>query len=99
MREPRIEIAFCTQCRWNLRALWYAGELMQSFTHEEIGEVALVPTTGGVFRINVGDEMVWNRSRDGGFPEIAELKRRVRDIVAPGKPLGHTDRAGAASAD
>lgn len=91
MAEPRIVITFCTQCRWQLRAQWYAGELLQSFA-EEIGEVALVPGVGGVFRIDVGDEHVWNRKRDGGFPEITELKRRVRDLIAPGKSLGHVDR-------
>ncbi|WP_156759675.1 SelT/SelW/SelH family protein [Microbacterium karelineae] len=91
MPTPRIEITFCTQCRWLLRAQWYAGELLQSFP-DEIGEIALIPATGGVFRIDVGDERVWNRKRDDGFPEIGELKRRVRDVIAPGRSLGHTDR-------
>ncbi|WP_456283293.1 SelT/SelW/SelH family protein [Microbacterium sp. JZ101] len=92
MASPRIVITYCTQCRWLLRAQWYAGELLQSF-EDEIGEVALVPATGGVFRIDVGEVDVWNRKRDGGFPEIADLKRRVRDLIAPGKSLGHADRA------
>ncbi|MBP2435681.1 SelT/SelW/SelH family protein [Microbacterium amylolyticum] len=91
MTGPRIQITFCTQCRWQLRAQWYAGELLQSFP-DEIGEVALVPATGGVFRIDIGDAHVWNRKRDDGFPEITELKRRVRDIIAPEKSLGHADR-------
>ncbi|GAA1868281.1 SelT/SelW/SelH family protein [Myceligenerans crystallogenes] len=90
MAEPRIVITFCTQCRWQLRAQWYAGELLQTFA-DEIGEIALVPATGGVFRIDVGDEHVWNRKSDGGFPEITDLKRRVRDLIAPGRSLGHTD--------
>ncbi|CAM5790462.1 Selenoprotein W-related protein OS=Cellulomonas persica OX=76861 GN=CPE01_17930 PE=4 SV=1 [Cellulomonas persica] len=65
-------------------------------------EVALRPGTGGVFVVeaqaSATDEhaapapvVLWDRSRDGGFPEITELKRRVRDVVAPGKPLGHSD--------
>ena len=33
------------------------------------------------------------RARDGGFPELAELKRRIRDRVAPGRELGHSERA------
>jgi selenoprotein W-related protein len=40
-----------------------------------------------------GTVSIWNRKRDGGFPEIGELKRRVRDQVAPDRVLGHTDRA------
>lgn len=94
MAGPRVTITYCTECRWMLRAQWYAGELLTTFA-EELGEVALVPSGGAVFRIDVDDTAVWNRKRDGGFPEIAELKRRVRDVVAPGKSLGHTDRADA----
>ena len=87
----RIEIRYCTQCRWMLRAAWMAQELLTTF-QEEIGEVALIPGTGGVFEIGVHGKRVWSRGEDGGFPEITELKRRVRDIIAPGKNLGHSDR-------
>ena len=40
--------------------------------------------------------VLWDRRRDGGFPEITELKRRVRDVVAPDKPLGHSDHVASA---
>ena len=90
----RVVITYCTRCRWQLRAQWYAGELLQTF-EEDLAEVALRPATGGMFRIDVvtdaGETPVWNRKRDGGFPEITELKRRVRDLVAPDKPLGHAE--------
>ena len=56
-------------------------------------EVALVASEGGVFQVRIDDELVACRARDGGFPELAELKRRVRDRVAPGRDLGHSDRA------
>lgn len=35
---------------------------------------------------------MWNRKDDGGFPETKELKRRVRDVIEPGRDLGHVDR-------
>ena len=89
---PIVTIRYCTGCRWLLRAQWYQGELLQTFG-DVLGGVLLVPSSGAVFRIEVGEVTVWNRKTDGGFPEIAELKRRVRDIVAPDKSLGHTDRA------
>jgi selenoprotein W-related protein len=89
---PRVTITYCTQCRWLLRAAWLASELLTTFT-TDLGEVALKPGTGGVFRIEVADELVWDRERDGGFPEAAALKRLVRDRVAPGRSLGHSDRA------
>lgn len=89
---PRIVITYCTQCRWLLRATWVASELLTSFT-TDIGEIALRPGTGGVFTVAVDDEVVWDRKVDHGFPELAPLKRLVRDRVAPGRSLGHSDRS------
>lgn len=87
-----VTIRYCIDCRWLLRAQWYQGELLQTFG-DTLDGVTLVPSRGGMFRIEVGERTVWNRKVDGGFPDIAELKRRVRDIVAPDQSLGHTDRA------
>ncbi len=50
-----------------------------------------MPGTGGVFRVELDDELLWDRTRDGGFPDLAPLKRLVRDRVAPGRSLGHSD--------
>ncbi len=49
---PRIAIKFCTQCKWNLRAAYFAQELLQTFS-TAIGEVALIPSTGGIFTITL----------------------------------------------
>jgi selenoprotein W-related protein len=96
MPQPRVVITYCVKCRWLLRAQWYAAELLQTF-EDLLGEVALRPAGAdgetGVFRVEVDDEVVWNRKREGGFPEITELKRRVRDRVAPDLSLGHADRS------
>jgi selenoprotein W-related protein len=94
--KPRVTITYCTQCQWLLRAAWMAQELLQTFAGE-LGEVALVPGTGGVFRVAVsadtaGEVEVWDRKAAGGFPEITTLKQLVRDVVAPERSLGHSDR-------
>ncbi|WP_063022085.1 SelT/SelW/SelH family protein [Nocardia niwae] len=87
----RVAIEYCTQCRWLLRASWMAQELLSTFA-TDLDEVALLPGSGGVFRITVDGEQIWERKTDGGFPEIAVLKQRVRDRVAPERDLGHVDR-------
>jgi len=88
---PRIEIQYCTQCRWLLRAAWMAQELLTTF-EVELGGVTLIPGTGGVFEVRSGDKLLWSRKAEGRFPDIKELKQKVRDVVAPEKPLGHSDR-------
>jgi selenoprotein W-related protein len=91
MGLPRIEIEYCRQCRWLLRAAWMAQELLVTF-EEELGGVTLVPGTGSVFQVSVEGEVVWSRKSEGRFPEMKELKQRVRDKVAPERDLGHSDR-------
>ena len=93
VRSPRVEIEYCTQCRWLLRAGWVAQELLATFDGE-LAEVALVPGTGGVFEVRVDGATVWSRKAEGRFPGLKELKQRVRDRVAPGRALGHSDRSG-----
>ena len=90
MPQPRIEIQYCTQCRWLLRAAWFAQELLTTFD-TELGEVALIPGTGGVFEVRLDGLTLWSREAEGRFPEIKELKQRIRDRVAPEKDLGHSD--------
>ncbi|MDA2911989.1 SelT/SelW/SelH family protein [Nitrospiraceae bacterium AH_259_D15_M11_P09] len=88
---PRVEIEYCTQCRWLLRAAWMAQELLTTF-EQELGEVALVPGSGGIFEVRVEGTTVWSRKERERFPEMKELKQLVRDRVAPEKELGHSDR-------
>ena len=91
MPAPRIEIEYCTQCRWVLRAGWMAQELLVTFG-TGIGEVALAPGTGGVFEVRIDGQTIWSREAEGRFPEMKELKRLVRDRIAPETDLGHSDR-------
>ncbi len=91
IHRPRVDITYCTQCRWLLRAAWLAQELLSTF-ETELGEVALIPGTGGVFEIRVAGTLVWSRKTEGRFPEAKEVKQRVRDLIAPERSLGHSDR-------
>ncbi|KAL7950450.1 Rdx family domain-containing protein [Trichoderma barbatum] len=99
---PRITIQFCTQCKWMLRAAYFAQELLSTFSLS-LGEVALQPSTGGTFIVTIHhlspssssapeSTVLWDRKTDGGFPETKELKRRVRDVIDPARDLGHVDR-------
>jgi len=88
---PRIEIEYCTQCRWLLRAAWMAQELLTTF-EKEVGEVALVPGKDAVFEVRLDREVIFSRKQEGRFPELKELKQLVRDRIAPDKDLGHSDR-------
>lgn len=93
MAGPKVTIQYCTGCNWLLRAGWMAQELLSTFS-EDLGAVTLIPGTGGVFEIHVEDDLIWERKRDGGFPDIRALKQLVRDRIDPERDLGHVDRVG-----
>lgn len=102
---PRVAITYCTQCRWMLRAGYFGQELLSTFG-TSIGEIALIPATGGKFTVHltykdlttpegsieeVKNVLIWDRKAEGGFPETKILKQRVRNHIEPDKDLGHSD--------
>ena len=91
MSLPNVDIEYCRQCRWLLRAAWMAQELLVTF-ETELGGVKLCPGAGGIFEVRVDGETVWSRKAEGRFPEMKELKQLIRDRVAPGRDLGHSDK-------
>lgn len=93
MAKSTILIYYCPKCGWLLRSAYFAQEILTSFS-EDLEAVTLKPSvTAGQFSIFVNEEMLFDRKRDGGFPEIKILKQRIRDIVDPNKSLGHSDRS------
>ena len=93
MGKPRLEIEYCTGCRWLMRTAWMAQELLTTF-EKELGGVTLVPGEGGVFNVRLEGQTIFSRQREGRFPESKELKQLIRDCIAPGRQLGHSDSTG-----
>lgn len=89
--KPSVLIEYCPGCRWLLRAGWTAQELLTTF-EAELGAVSLKPSdVGGTFCVTVDGELLWDRKQEGRFPEMKELKQRLRDHIAPERDLGHSD--------
>lgn len=88
-----------------LRAAYFGQELLSTFD-TSIGEIALIPTTGGIFTVHLTyipestddkntqepvEVLIWDRKTDGGFPEAKILKQKVRNHIDKEKNLGHSD--------
>lgn len=90
--KPIITIEYCPKCGWLLRAAWMAQELLTTFS-DDIKGVLLQPSeVSGRFTIYVNEQIIVDRKQAGGFPEIKQLKQMIRDVVAPEKNLGHSDK-------
>lgn len=90
--KPTITIEYCPRCGWMLRAAYMAQELLTTFTDELKGVLLEPSEINGCYIIRINDKIVFDRKQAGAFPEIKELKQIIRDIVAPSKSLGHSDR-------
>jgi selenoprotein W-related protein len=74
-----------------MRAAYMAQELLTTFT-DDVHGVTLCPSEiSGKYSISVNDIVLFDRKKQGRFPEIKELKQLVRDKVNPDKGLGHSD--------
>lgn len=90
--KPTIIIEYCPKCRWLLRAAWMAQELLTTF-QEDLHAVTLVPSEiAGRYTVHLEGQLLWDRKRENGFPEPKELKKRVRDMIAPDRNLGHNEK-------
>jgi selenoprotein W-related protein len=91
VEENRVTIEYCTQCRFMMRSAWIVQELLQTFDGD-LAEVALRPSTvPGIWQIFANGQRIWDRKTERGIPELKDLKRRVRDVIAPNKDLGHAE--------
>ena len=91
MKKNQVEIEYCTQCRWLLRAAWLAQELLTTF-EQELFAVSLQPGMGGVFEVRLNGGVIFNRKDQARFPESKELKQLIRDLIAPERDLGHSEK-------
>ena len=87
----QVTITYCTQCRWLLRAAWIAQELLTTF-ETDLKAVSLQPGSGGVFEVRLNEIIIFNRKDHDRFPESKELKQLIRDIIAPARHLGHSEK-------
>jgi selenoprotein W-related protein len=91
MSTHQVEIIYCTQCRWLLRAAWLAQELLTTF-ESDLQAVSLQPGTGGIFEVRLNGEVIFSRKQAERFPESKELKQLIRDRIDPQRDLGHSEK-------
>jgi len=91
MDKYQVEIEYCSQCRWLLRAAWLAQELLTTF-EDDLKSVSLQPGTGGIFEVRLNGAIIFSRKETERFPESKELKQLIRDVIDPTRHLGHSDK-------
>jgi selenoprotein W-related protein len=52
--------------------------LLGEFDHS-ISELVLIPSSGGVFEVKVGDELVFSKKKTGRHADFEEVLATIRD--------------------
>jgi selenoprotein W-related protein len=88
MSGPRVTITYCRKCGFLLRATWMAQELLSTFA-DDLGEVAVVPGSGGIFEVALEGEVIATNRDHAPMPDPSVVKRAIRDRIAPDRTIGH----------
>jgi selenoprotein W-related protein len=89
--KPTVTIEYCPKCGWLLRGAYMAQEILTTFTDDLKGVMLQPSEIAGRYLISINDQKVFDRKEQGRFPDIKEVKQLIRDIISPGKSLGHSD--------
>jgi selenoprotein W-related protein len=81
--KHRLEIEFCTVCKFQGRALWIARELLDQ-RPDLADEFVLVPSSNGAFTVRYDGAVVFDYHEHGRFPEPKEIREAV--LAASGRP-------------
>lgn len=71
-----------------LRAAWLAQELLSTF-EDDLAEVAIKPGSGGIFEVTLDGETIATNRDSMQMPDTGDVKRLIRDRVAPERRIGH----------
>ena len=57
-------------------------QLLGEFEHD-IRSVTLIPSTGGVYEVIAGDDLVYSKKETGRHAEYEEVAEPIRTLVGP----------------
>jgi selenoprotein W-related protein len=83
-QRHRLEIEFCTVCKFGGRAFWLARELFDQ-RPDLADEFVLVPSQNGVFVVRFDETPIWEYpAAQDRFPEPKEIREAI--LAASGRP-------------
>ena len=76
----KVTITYCTSWGYLGRAVSLADKVLNEYKNE-IEELILRPSAGGVFEISVNDKEVFSKLLEDRFPGIGEAESLIRNEI------------------
>lgn len=74
----KIRIEYCTSWGYVGRAVALARKLLNEHKND-IEEIAIIPSSGGVFEISLNEELLFSKKELDRFPEDDEAENKIRE--------------------
>jgi len=78
----QLAIEYCVLCNYYPRAAILADTIRSRYG---IG-VELVRSSGGVFEVKWGNELLYSKNKTGRLPEPGEVERTLEDLLSAAAP-------------
>lgn len=78
--KEKISIEYCTSWGYIGRAVALARKLLNEHKNH-IAEVSLIPSSGGVFEVKFGDELIYSKKESGEFPENEQVEHIIKSKI------------------
>ena len=76
--SEKITIEYCTSWGYLGRALALARTVLNNHKNE-IEELSLIPSSGGVFEVKFGEELIFSKKDKGDYPEKDEIEDMIKE--------------------
>lgn len=73
-----ISIEYCTEWGYLERAVALSNNLLSEHQNS-LSQLILIPSSGGVFEITLGDDLIFSKKKLDRFPEDNEIESIIKD--------------------
>ena len=78
--KPKLSIEYCTSWGYIAKAISLAEALLKNYKND-VGEVTLIPSSGGVFEVVINSDLVFSKKELNRFPEHLEIFEKFEETL------------------
>lgn len=77
----KVKVVYCTGWGYLARAVALTRNILTEHTNN-IAELALIPSTDGVFEVSLNDELIFSKKELDRYPEKKEIEKIITEKIS-----------------